>query len=100
MLGDLIAEWIVFAAALTLAGITHPVEYPFDYVLALGWGILFQCFAITATRRLPACKALGLAAKAEFLALTAFEFDLFGWMAIISCSPPFTCPPTAPRSGS
>jgi Domain of unknown function (DUF4396) len=82
MLGDLIAEWIVFAAALTLAGITLPVEYPFDYVLALGWGILFQYFAITATRRLPARKELGLAAKTDFLALTAFEFGLFGWMAI------------------
>jgi hypothetical protein len=76
MLGDLIAEWIVFAAALTLAGITLPAEYPFDYVLALGWGILFQYFAITATRRLPARKARGLAAKADFLALTAVNWWL------------------------
>ena len=33
MLGDLIAEWIVFAAALTLAGITLPVEYPFKDIM-------------------------------------------------------------------
>jgi hypothetical protein len=72
----------VLAAALTLAGITLPVEYPFGYVLAPGWGILFQYFAITATRGLPARKAPGLAAKAGFLALTAFESGLSGWMAI------------------
>jgi hypothetical protein len=82
VLGDLIAEWVVFAAGLTLAGLALPVEYPFDYVLALGWGIMFQYFAITATRRLPNRKALGLAAKSDFLALTAFEAGLFGWMAI------------------
>ena len=51
VLGDLIAEWIVFAAALTLAGFALPVEYPFDYVLALSWGILFQHFVIVPMRR-------------------------------------------------
>jgi hypothetical protein len=82
VLGDLIAEWVVFAAGLTLAGLALPVEYPFDYVVALTWGIVFQYFAITAVRKLPAREALRLAAKADVLALTAFEAGLFGWMAI------------------
>lgn len=83
VLGDLIAEWVVFAGALTLAGFALPVEYPFDYVLALGWGIVFQYLAITARRRLPARDAFRLAAQADFLALTAFEIGLFGWMAVM-----------------
>lgn len=82
VLGDLIAESVVFAAGLTLAGLALPAEYALDYVLALAWGIVFQYFAITATRRLPAGTAFRLAAKADFLALTAFEIGLFGWMAI------------------
>jgi len=31
----------VFAAGLTRAAFALPVEYLFDYVLALSWGILF-----------------------------------------------------------
>jgi hypothetical protein len=58
------------------------VEYPFDYVLALSWGILFQYFVIAPMRRLAVGEGLRLAAKADFLALTAFEVGLFGWMAI------------------
>jgi Domain of unknown function (DUF4396) len=81
-LGDLIAEWIAFAAGLQLAGVALTVEYPFDYVLALGWGILFQYFAIAPMRHLAVGEGLKLAAKADFLTLTAFEIGLFGWMAI------------------
>ncbi len=38
VLGDFIAEWVVFATGLRIAGFALPVEYPFDYVLALCWG--------------------------------------------------------------
>jgi hypothetical protein len=78
VLGDLIAEWIIFAAVLTLAGFALPVEYPFDYVLALSWGILFQYFVIQPMRHLPVREGLKNAAKADFLALSAFEVGLFG----------------------
>jgi urease accessory protein UreH len=83
VLGDLIAEWVVFAASLQLLGFALPVEYPLDYVLALSWGILFQYFVITPMRHLAFGKGLKLAAKADFLALSAFEVGLFGWMAIM-----------------
>ena len=83
VLGDLIAEWVVFAAGLALAGLALPVEYPFDFVLALAWGILFQYFVIAPMRQLPVSEGLKLAAKADVLALSAFEIGLFGWMAIM-----------------
>lgn len=82
-LGDVIAEWIVFAAGLQLAGFALPVEYPFDYALALGFGIAFQYFAIAPMRNLALGDGLKLAAKADFLSLSAFEVGLFGWMAIM-----------------
>lgn len=82
-LGDLVAEWVVFAAGLRLAGFALPVEYPFDYVLALGLGIVFQYFAIAPMRDVSLGEGLKLAAKADFLSLTAFEEGLFGWMAVV-----------------
>jgi hypothetical protein len=101
-LGDLIAEWIVFAAGLQLAGLALPAEYLFDYVLALSWGILFQYFVITPMRRLAVGEGLKLAAKVDFLALSTFEIGLFGWMGSCnsSCSTRPLSPPTAPHSGS
>ncbi len=66
VLGDLIAEWVVFAAGLQLLGFALPVEYPFDYVLALSWGILFQYFVIQPMRHLAVGQGLRLAAKADF----------------------------------
>jgi hypothetical protein len=78
VLGDLIAEWIVFAAALQLLGLALPTEYLLDYVLALSWGILFQYFAIAPMRQLSLGNGLKLAAKADCLAISAFEVGLFG----------------------
>src|SRR5215469_2144459 len=82
VLGDLIAEWVVFAAALKLLGLALPAEYLLDYVVAISWGILFQYFVIAPMRQLSLGKGLKLAAKADFLGLSAFEVGLFGWMAI------------------
>jgi hypothetical protein len=82
VLGDVIAEWIVFAAALQLLGLALPAEYLLDYVLAISWGILFQYFVIAPMRQLSLGNGLKLAAKADVLALSAFEVGLFGWMAI------------------
>jgi hypothetical protein len=53
-LGDLIAEWLIFALALTIAGYTLFAEYVGDYLLALAFGIVFQYFAI-APSRVSAC---------------------------------------------
>lgn len=82
-LADLVAEWIIFFAALQLAGFALPVELPFDYVLALAFGIVFQYFAIAPMRSLTAGKGLKLAARVDFWSLTAFEIGLFGWMVLM-----------------
>jgi hypothetical protein len=83
-LGDLIAEWLIFAFALTIAGRTLFAEYLGDYALALALGILFQYFAIAPMRGLGLKDGLIAAAKADFISLSCFEIGLFGWMALMT----------------
>jgi Domain of unknown function (DUF4396) len=82
-LGDVIAEFAVFAFALTLLGSGLLAEYVGDYAAALVLGILFQYFAIAPMRGLGVRDGLAAAAKADVLSLTAFEVGLFGWMAVM-----------------
>lgn len=83
-LGDIIAEFAVFALALQLFGRALLPEYIGDYIAALALGILFQYFAIAPMRGLGLRKGLAAAAKADVLSLTAFEVGLFGWMALMA----------------
>lgn len=82
-LGDIIAETVVFLAAIKVAQMALPAEYIGDYVLALALGVAFQYFAIAPMRGLGLRKGLINAVKADFLSLTAFEVGLFGWMALM-----------------
>jgi len=81
-LGDVIAEWVVFAVGLTIAGESLYPELIGDYVLAILLGLLFQYFAIAPMRGLGLRDGLIAAAKADILSLTAFEIGLFAWMVI------------------
>jgi len=82
-LGDIIAEFAVFAFGFQIAGLALGAEYIGDYVLALLLGIVFQYFAIAPMRGLGLRQGLVQAAKADVLSLTAFEVGLFGWMALM-----------------
>jgi Domain of unknown function (DUF4396) len=83
-LGDVISEFVIFGLGLTIAGATLGSEYAGDYLLALGFGIIFQYFAIAPMRGLGLKDGLVAAAKADFVSLTAFEIGLFGWMAVMA----------------
>jgi Domain of unknown function (DUF4396) len=83
-LGDVIAEFAVFALGFTVAGLALPVEYMGDYLLAVTLGIVFQYFAIAPMRGLGLRDGLKAAAKADVLSLTFFELGLFGWMAVMT----------------
>lgn len=82
--GDIVAEFLVFGLAATLAGEALLAEYIGDYVAAVLLGIVFQYFAIAPMRGLGIRKGLAEAVKADILSLTAFEVGLFGWMALMS----------------
>ncbi|MGN6251933.1 MAG: DUF4396 domain-containing protein [Marmoricola sp.] len=83
-LGDIIAEFTVFALGLEIAHHTLFAEYLGDYVLAVLLGLAFQFFAIAPMRGLGLRDGIVAAAKADILSLTAFEVGLFGWMALTS----------------
>ncbi len=96
-LGDIIAEFAVFALGLHLLGRYFLPELIGDYVAALALGILFQYFAIAPMRGLGFRKGMVEAAKADVLSLTAFEVGLFGWMAVMAFVL-FRSPPLHPDS--
>lgn len=83
VLGDIVGAWVVFGAALTIAGLAL---YP-DYLLELGFawmfGIAFQYLSIKPARpQMPARVALLDAVKADTLSIVAFEVGMFAWMAL------------------
>lgn len=83
-LGDIIAEFVVFALTLTLAGQTLFAAYIGDYIAAVILGVVFQYFAIAPMRGLGLRRGLIEATKADILSLTAFEIGLFSWMALMT----------------
>ncbi len=83
-LGDIIGEWTIFIAGVTLAGIALWPEYIADFLLAYVIGIVFQYFSIAPMRGLGLTDGLIAALKADTLSLIAFEVGLFGWMAFSS----------------
>jgi hypothetical protein len=83
-LGDIVAEFSVFALGSTVAGTALWAELIGDYLLAVTFGLAFQYFAIAPMRGLSFRKGIVAAAKADILSLTAFEVGLFGWMALMT----------------
>lgn len=81
-LGDIIAEWAVFALGWTVAGEAVYASMIGDYLLAIALGIVFQYLAIAPMQGLGLRDGLKRAAKADVLSLTAFEIGLFAWMAL------------------
>lgn len=83
-LGDIIAEFAIFAAGVTIASKAVFAEMIGDYVAAVLLGVAFQYFAIAPMRGLGLRKGLAAAVKADILSLTAFEVGLFGWMLLMA----------------
>lgn len=82
-LGDIVAEWIHFAAPFPIAGVVMFGAWAVDYALAFAFGIAFQYFTIVPMRQLPPGQGLVQALKADALSLTAWQVGMYGWMAIM-----------------
>lgn len=83
-LGDIVSEWVVFIAGMTIAGVMLFASYVFDFALAWSLGIIFQYLAIVQMRLVSFETALKEAIKADTLSLVMFEIGLFGWMALVA----------------
>jgi hypothetical protein len=81
-LGDIVAEWWVFAAGLMLAGGEFQTRLVLDFLLAWTFGILFQYLTIVPLRGLSFGKGLLQALRADTLVIVLFEIGLFAWMAL------------------
>ena len=81
-LGDIIAEFSLFALGWTLFGKVLYAEYAGDLLLAWLLGIAFQYFTIKPMRNLSAGQGLIAAVKADTLSILSFEVGLFAWMAL------------------
>ncbi len=88
-LGDIVAEWLAFgvpAVAVALGWKSLFAEKIFavwilDYLLAYGFGILFQYFTIAPMRGLPVEQGLIAAVKADTISITAWQVGMYGFMA-------------------
>jgi hypothetical protein len=88
-LGELIAEWLAYfypAAAIICGWQSLFAEKMFavwilDFILAFGFGIVFQYYAIVPMRNLSPRQDIIAAVKADTLSLTAWQIGLYGFMA-------------------
>jgi hypothetical protein len=80
--GDIIAEFSIFALGWTLLGTTLYAEYAGDLLLAWLLGIAFQYFTIKPMRNLSPGAGLIAAMKADTFSILTFEIGLFVWMAL------------------
>lgn len=82
VVGDIIAEFSLFALGWMLLGKTLYAEYVADLLLAWLFGIAFQYFAIKPMRNLSPAQGLIAAIKSDTLSILTFEIGLFAWMAL------------------
>jgi hypothetical protein len=77
-LGDIAAEWLVFALALTLAGKSLYADFLLDFVFAWVLGVVFQYFSIVPMRDdIGGFKGVWAAVKADTLSILSFQIGLF-----------------------
>jgi hypothetical protein len=81
-LGDLLAESFIASVPVTLFGSRLVGNWTIDFVFALGFGIIFQYYAIKPMRKISSSAALLAAIKADTLSLTSWQVGMYGWMAI------------------
>lgn len=82
-LADIIGEWALYFVPVAIGGSLLAGTWVVDYLLALLFGIGFQYAAIRGMEpSLPRGAAVGRAAKADILSLTAWQAGMYGWMAM------------------
>jgi hypothetical protein len=89
-LGDIMAEWLMVAfPAIAIAFGYKSIfsqeifaRWVVGYFFAYAVGVLFQYFTIAPMRGLSVSKGIVAAIKADTLSLTAWQFGMYGFMAI------------------
>ncbi|SDY19783.1 DUF4396 domain-containing protein [Salimicrobium album] len=83
-LGDAVGVPIVAVTGAAIAGSTLFAHYAVEFILAYGFGIVFQYLAIhPMSENNTTMDSLKASVKADSLSLITFEIGMFGWMAIV-----------------
>jgi hypothetical protein len=83
VLADLIAEFGIATAGITLFGLMLWASYVIDLAAAWTLGIAFQYFSIKPMSDLSPAAALVMAIKADTLSILAFQAGMYAWMAVV-----------------
>ena len=89
-LGDICAEWLIFfVPAVAVAFGWHGLfgeklfaEWIVDFLIAYGFGIVFQYFTIAPMRGLSLGQGLIAAVKADTISITLWQVGMYGFMAV------------------
>lgn len=89
-LGDIIAEWLAFGVPAIAVALGWKILFSekmfavwiLDYVLAFGFGVMFQYFTIKPMRNLSVKDGVVQALKADFFSITAWQVGMYGFMAL------------------
>ena len=82
-LGDIVAEWLMFAFPFTLFGHKIFGAWVVDYILAFLFGIAFQYFTIVPMKQLPTGKRDLGGGEGRFPVADGWQVGMYGWMAIV-----------------
>jgi hypothetical protein len=83
-LGDLLVEGVLIPLGLSFTLFGHRIfgSWAIDYAAAFLIGVAFQYLTIKPMKNLSPGEGLVAALKADALSLTAWQFGMYGWMAI------------------
>ena len=82
-IADVICEFAIAAAGITLLGSVLWAEYAIDFAAAWAIGIVFQYFSIKPMRNLSPGQGIIAAIKADTLSILAFQVGMYAWMALV-----------------
>ena len=82
-IADVLTEFAIAAAGITLLGSVLWAEYILDFAAAWALGILFQYFAIAPMRNLSLRQGILAAVQADTLSILAFQIGMYAWMALV-----------------
>jgi hypothetical protein len=82
-IADVVCEFAIAAAGITLLGSVLWAEYTIDFAVAWAVGIVFQYFSIKPMRNLGVGEAIVAAIKADTLSILAFQVGMYAWMALV-----------------
>lgn len=82
MLGDICADFLVFALALKFWGSDLWASFVIDYIFAWTLGVVFQYFTLAPMRGLSLFPGIWAAIKADTLSITAWQLGMYGFMLL------------------